>query len=470
MARREQPLTQGNDINVKYSAGVKLSATMDAATIVLLQGTGVDIKVAGCETLACSNSLLEVWEWLDKQTARTQVTVVVGVDSSRLRFLGIRIPVVEQIQRYPLIQTQAEGMLPLSADQVSLAWRTEQDSQGLLCRTVAVRKELLQSVLNQSEQIQAVTPEAVGLAKAWERFGRISEQQCILLYRRKNDFLVAMLRDEHLQRSAVVDAEGADLWNGVPSGLLFQDILTEIEGMGAECEQKLPLYILSENTQDDFLDALNTQIQELGWKTEVVFLEDFPRQDCGLEVLEAFGLALTAITDQCVDYDFQQAETLGQPEETNANAGMQLRKAIMITIALLVFALGISYWSIKKDVKLLHRVMAASHEDLTVQQVLAEQAYRETVARARPDMVDLFQRIQKCQGSILLDTVEFEKGKPAKITATADSYDAAYQFQKELEARNKNVITKTKLLEPRLDQKGNKVKFTITFHYRNFSK
>ena len=44
------------------------------------------------------------------------------------------------------------------------------------------------------------------------------------------------------------------------------------------------------------------------------------------------------------------------------------------------------------------------------------------------------------------------------------------EFQKELEAQNTNVITKVRLLEPRLDQKGEKVKFTIIFHYRNFSK
>ncbi len=464
-------MTQSNNINIKYTAGVKLSATMDAATIVLLQGFGVDIKVAGCETLACSNSLREVWEWLNKQTAGVKVTVVAGVDSSRLRFLDIRIPVVDEPQRYRLIQTQAEAVLPLSADQVDLSWRTEQDSQeGLLCRTVVARKELLQPVLAESERIQAVTPGAVGLVTAWKHFGRNSERQCILLYRREHDFLVAMLRDGHLQRSAVIDAEGADLRNGVPAGLLLQDILAEIEGMSAECEQKLSLFILSENAQDDFLEALYTQIQAPGWKTEITFLEDFSRQGCGFEALEAFGLALTAAADEKVDYDFRRVAALDQPEETNMNAGTQLRKAIAVTIALLVLVLGISYWSMKKDVKLLHRVMAASHEDLTVRHVLAEQAYRETIARARPDIVDLFQRIQKCRGNTSLDTFEFEKGKPAKITATADNYDAAYQFQKELEAQNKNVITKTRLLEPRLDQKGKKVKFTITFHYRNFSK
>ena len=462
-------MTQSDDITVKYAAGVKLSATMNAATIVLLQGAGADIEVAGCETLACSNNLREVWKWIDKQTDGGTVTVVAGVDSSILRFLDIRIPAVDQKQQYPLIQTQAEAVLPLSADQMVLAWRTEPDSQGLLCRTVAARKELLQPVLAKSERNQAAIPEAVGLATAWKRFGRDAEQPCILLHRRESDFLLAMLQDGHLRRSTVIDADGADLRDDLPAGLLVQDILAEIEAVEAGCEQKLPLFILSENAQDDFLDSLYMQIQGAGWNTEIAFLEDFSKWDCGVEALEAFGLALTAITTEPVDYDFRQAEILDRPDETGANAATQLRKAIAITIALLAVGLGISYWGIKKDVKMLHQMMTVSHDDLTVQQVLGEQAYRETVARARPDIMDLFQRIQTCRGKTLLDTIEFEKGKPTKITATADSYDAAYQFQKELEAQNKNVITKSRLLEPRLDQKTKKVKFTITFHYRNFS-
>ena len=463
-------MTESNETTVKYTAGVKLSATMDTAMIVLLKGAGADAGIVGCETLTCSNHLQNIWHWLDKQTAGGSVTVAAGVDSSGIRFLNIRIPAVDESQQYPLIQTQAEAILPLSAEQTALAWRTERNSNGLFCRVAAARKELLTPVLAGTERVQAVSPEAVGLVMAWKHFGGTVKQPCILLHRRKHDFLAAMLKDGRLLQSAVIDADGADLQNGLPAGLLLQDILTEIEQMEAEFSQKLPLFILSENAQDNFLNALCTQIQSPDRKTEISPLENLSKQTIGLESLEAFGLALAAINAQQIDYNFRRVETLNQPKEIDINARTKLRKAIAVTIALLALVLGTSYWSMKKEVKLLNRVMAASHEELTVRQVLAEQAYRETVARARPDIVDLFQRIQKCQGDILLDTFEFEKGKPAKITATGNSYDATYQFQKELESQNKNVITNVRLLEPRLDQKGNKVKFTVTFHYRNFSK
>ena len=459
-------MTPLNDGIKKYTAGVKLSKACDAATIVLLEWTGSDIKVVGCETLTCSGNLREVSSWLDKYASRAELMVVGGVDSSAIRYLDIRIPLVDEPQQHRLLKTQAEAVLPLSADQMALAWQVTQDAQGLLCKTAVIRKQLLP----QSDWIQTISPEAVGLSAVWKRYGDAKQRDCILLHRREHDILAALLKHGHLRHSAVIDADGADLQSGTPAGLLLQDIQAELETIEADCQQKVPLFILSEKPKDDFLDLLCRQIQNSGWESDVVFLEDYPEQDGEIKALEPFGLALAAAMEKRVDYDFRQAERIDLPEQTNAKAGIPFRKAIAITIALLVIALGISYWSIKKDVKLLHRVMAASHEDLTVRQVLAEQAYRETVARARPDIVDLFRRIQKSQGSIPLDTVEFEKGKPVKITATANSYDAAYQFQKELEAQNKNVITKVRLLEPRLDPKGEKVKFTIIFHYRNFSK
>ena len=459
-------MTQPYDDIKKYTAGIKLSATCNAATIVLLEWTGEDRKVVSCETLACSNNLRDVSNWLNKQTNGAEVAIAAGVDSSAIRYLGIRIPLVDEPQQHRLLKTQAEAVLPLSADQMALTWHATQDDQGLLCKTAVIRKQLLP----QSDRIQTVSPEAVGLSTIWNHYGNAKQQHCILLHRREHDILAALVKNGHLQRSAVIDADGIDLKSGSPAGLLMQDIQAELETIEADCQQKVPLFVLSEKPKDDFLNHLCSQIQNSGWKSEVVFLKDYPKQDCQAKETEAFGLALTAVTGKQVDYDFRQAERIDLPEQTNAKAGTQFRNAIAIMIALLVLALGTSYWKAKKDVKLLDKIMSASYEDLTVQQVLKEQSYRETIARTRPDMMDLFERVQKCQKAVVLDTFEFEKGKPVKITATASSYDAAHQFQKELEAQNKNVIKTARLLDPRMDAKGKIIRFTMTFHYRNFSK
>ncbi|MHC5191870.1 MAG: hypothetical protein ACYSOP_06780 [Planctomycetota bacterium] len=461
-------MTQSNNIQANYTAGIKMSPKTDAATVVLLQGRDEDIRVVGCQTMACSGRLTEIRDWLKKQAGGAPVTAAAGVDSSVLRFLDMQLPSVDPAMQYPLIQTQAEAMLPLSSDQTLLAWRTEENAQGLLCRTAAVRKELLRGVLAQSEWIATIAPDAVGLAAAWNHLTHQKQECCFLMLPREHDFLVALLQDGRLLCSAVIDAGEADFQDQTPAELLLQDISTELDAMQTHCEQSPPLLILSENKQDDFLRTLCSRILDRGRQAEIVQLKNHSEQFCKIEATEALGLALAAAGDKPVDYDFRQAEALNQPQQSAGNTNTWLRNAIAVTVALMVAALAASYWSMKKDVKLLGEVIAAKHEDLTVQQVLSEQAYREKVARARPDLADLIDRIQQARGDILLDTLEFEKGKPVKISAVANSYDSAYTMQKNLESQNKGVISKVLLVQPRLDQKG-KVNFSITFHYRNFS-
>lgn len=465
-------MTQSNEVTInetKYTAGIKLAAGADSATIILLERNGTDNTIAACQTIACSRSLREVGPWLVQHGAAGTAQVVAGLDSSCVRFLDIRIPPVDEPQRYPLVQTQAEAALPLSADQMALAWRSEQDEQGLRCRTAAVRRDIAGPLMTETGPVQIVVPEAVGLAEAWNRYSVDGHKHCVLLHRRRHDFLAAVMQGGHLQRSAVIDAEGEEPGSGIPGGLLLQDILIELESIERECDHKVPLYLLSESAEDEFLESLCGQLQSSGWEVEISFLEALTAYDCGADGLEAFGLALAAMPGTPIDFDFKEAERRSRPDPADANLAVQFRNAVAVSLAILLFGLGLSYWGIKKDVRLMRQVMASGHEGLTVQQVLDKQAYREVVARARPDFADLAERIAKCQGSILLNTLEFEKGKPVKITATATSHDDANRFQKDLESENKNVITKAKMMEQRLDQNGKQVHFTMTFHYRNFS-
>jgi hypothetical protein len=453
----------------QYTAGIKLSKSNKTASVVLLEWTGQDSSIVGYKTLTCSNNLQEVIDWLEQHLNGADVEVAAGVDSSSLRYLNIQIPVVDEKQRHGLLKTQAEAKLPLSADQMSLAWQTHQNGRGLHCRTAVIRKQLLQSILSQSDRIGTICPEAVGLAAVWKRYSRSGHQRGILLYRREKDILSAFVQDGHIQSSSVIDADGADLRDGSPAGLLMHDIQAELEIIESETREKMPVVILSETPADEFLSQLCAHIQDGGRTCEIEYLQDV-QNSASVTEMEALGLALEAKAGAPIDFDFRAVEQIGQSAQEDTKAGLGLRKAILITLALLILVLASSYWKTKKDVALMDKVMSSSHEDLTVQQVLDEQSYRETIARARPDLIDLFTRIQKCQKNILLDTLEFEKGKPVKLTATAQSYDAAFEFQKELEAQNKNVIKSAQLLEPRKDAKGEKVRFTLTFQYLNFSK
>ena len=119
-------------------------------------------------------------------------------------------------------------------------------------------------------------------------------------------------------------------------------------------------------------------------------------------------------------------------------------------------------------VRQLRNELAAEAEGLTARAVLERQGYRESVARARLDMLALLTAIQDSRDGLLLDAIEFETGKPIRLTASAGGYDAVYGFQKRLAERPG--VSGVRLIDPRLDEKTGQVRFTMQFHYQHFTK
>jgi Tfp pilus assembly protein PilN len=94
--------------------------------------------------------------------------------------------------------------------------------------------------------------------------------------------------------------------------------------------------------------------------------------------------------------------------------------------------------------------------------------YRQHVAKARPDLLELLDLLRQVQPEgLLLDQFTFERGKPVELRGIADSYEQAYEFQKKLQQRSE--IRQVQLLEPTLDEKTKKINFRIRFLYRSFS-
>jgi hypothetical protein len=69
---------------------------------------------------------------------------------------------------------------------------------------------------------------------------------------------------------------------------------------------------------------------------------------------------------------------------------------------------------------------------------------------------------------ITLDKLDFKLGRPVSITAQTKDAEQMYKFQKSLLAIKG--ITDVKIQNPTRDNKTKKLKFTMTFHYKNFTK
>ena len=109
---------------------------------------------------------------------------------------------------------------------------------------------------------------------------------------------------------------------------------------------------------------------------------------------------------------------------------------------------------------------SASTADLNL--IMQRQTLIKSVAQQRPDLLELLGQINASgDNGIKLESFHFKKGQPVTITGEASGNEQLYKFEKNLQDR-KN-ITSVKM-NPSKDAKTKKIKFTITFHYRNFTK
>jgi Tfp pilus assembly protein PilN len=108
-----------------------------------------------------------------------------------------------------------------------------------------------------------------------------------------------------------------------------------------------------------------------------------------------------------------------------------------------------------------------SVSDFDMNQLVKRQQLIRTVARERPDLLDLLKLVNESgDRGIKLTALNFKKGQPVSITGEASSNDQLSRFEKSLQ--------KTKGIEQvnytaNANAKRKKITFTITFRYKNFS-
>jgi hypothetical protein len=97
------------------------------------------------------------------------------------------------------------------------------------------------------------------------------------------------------------------------------------------------------------------------------------------------------------------------------------------------------------------------------------QALLKTVARHRPDVLGLLTALNAGKNDgIVLDSLHFKKGQPVTIAGQAGNTEQMWAFEKNLRAQKD--MTNVAIVNPTQDSKTKKIKFTITFSYKGFSR
>ena len=106
---------------------------------------------------------------------------------------------------------------------------------------------------------------------------------------------------------------------------------------------------------------------------------------------------------------------------------------------------------------------------MSCSELLEREKLIKIIAGQRPDLLSLLKEINAGESKgVLLDDFTFKKGQPIKIAGQADNAESLYKFQKNLLAQ-KN-IKEVKIQSTSVDRKSKKVKFSMTFHYKNFTR
>jgi hypothetical protein len=101
--------------------------------------------------------------------------------------------------------------------------------------------------------------------------------------------------------------------------------------------------------------------------------------------------------------------------------------------------------------------------------IIEKQKLMETVADYRPDILELLSQISSIEANgIMLSGFDFKRGQTIKIKGSASDNDRLYRFQEDIEGLKdiQNVVISSSTL----DEKTKKIEFTISFHYKDFTK
>ena len=411
--------------------------------------------------------------------------VVVGFNTAGVAFYRISTPAVKEKEIAAIVKLQAETRLPLPTEQVEIAWRAGRIHDNEMTVTIAAgKRERLQEFV---ENVRGLEPGKIlldceGIVKAWRTFfgGNASAGEAAIVSMGARSTQICLAESGQLGNAAVLDIGVDDLSEEEPAvgqtevteGFV-QDVRSVLELFGYTEPAELPVFVLSDGSSaiksivvslvSAGLDARAAEplSKELGVAGEIGAGELY-----GYRV--PIGLALMELE---AEEELNIFERLYRPSrQKEKGRWLYSPKAAGVVAAVMMVMLVIVCYAV--DVAgpgAIEKRLRTSVSDADMNLLVQRQKLIRTVATERPDLLELLNYINSSGSKgILLDSLQFKKGQAVSITGQADNPDLLYKFQESL--LTKSGIKQVEIQNATKDPKGDKFKFTITFHYKNFTK
>jgi hypothetical protein len=408
--------------------------------------------------------------------------VVVGFNSAGVAFYRINIPAVSEEETRAMVKLQAETRLPLPPEQMQLAWRADQIGNGQVGVTIAAaRKRPLEEFV---ESVGSLEPAKIlldceGIVKAWETIFAGNETNATVVSIAAGNTQVCLVENGRLNNAVVMETGMEDFSAGPEDEQaqaferFIQDMMSVLELFGYTEQGELPVFVLSDG--GPAYVSIVSSLRSAGLDARVA-LPDTK----GLTVPNEIGIsgifeyrvpighgvmALESGEKELNIFEYLYKPTV---KEEKKSWIYSLKAAFAISAAMLILLLAISYALDVASPGSIEKRLKTSGSEADIDLLMQRQKLIKAVAQQRPDMLDLLGQVNVSgETGIKLESFHFKKGQMVTISGQASGNEQLYKFEKSLQDRQgiKNVK-----MTSSPDTKTKKLKFTTTFHYKNFTK
>jgi len=313
-----------------------------------------------------------------------------------------------------------------------------------------------------------------GMAKAWQSLFSNREAQALLLSIGEDSAQVCLVQNGQVSRAGVLDMGMAALSSASAAVGVMDRFLHELQIMltsfGWDGTGPWPVVVLSDGGEAitrlvEQLNAAQIPAKAAVADTRTMRLPaDFGAAQA-YEYRTPLGLALIALDRSSGTLNLFDRVLREQEEEKAASAWRSVALAGVAAAVMLMGLLATVYFTDLTSAKRWD-AMAKQPE---FQASLQHQSLVKTVARNRPDLLELLTLINAGQNDgIVLDAFQFKKGQAVAVTGQADNMEQMWKFQANLRAQKD--LKNAEIMNAAPDSKTKKIKFTIAFQYKEFTK
>jgi len=422
---------------------------------------------------------------VDSTAGDDRKNMVAGFSSAGVVFNRIEVPAAAAAETESIVRLQAESRLPLSADQMELAWRTGHASNGQMPVTMAAaRTEHLQAFV---ENIRDIAPARImldceGIVKAWRSFFGGDERKAVVISAAADNCQICLAEDGELVNAVVFDMGTEDFSAGrvetEATERFVRDVGSVLEMFGYGDPGELPIVVLSDG--GDAIKTMVAALESAGLNARAV-MPDIGQmvEDGGLDADGVYdyrlpiGLGLAALESRGDELNI--FERLYRPLEKVDEKSLlsSVKHAVVIAGAMLVVFLLVSYAVDRAkpgaiDNAIAKALVEKDLSDTDMKELINRQGLRKAIAAQRADMLGLIKLVNDiAQSGIKLQEIDFKMGQLAGISGESPGQDQVYKFEKDLNANK--YIKDAKIQSQSRDAKSKKYKFSIEFRYKNFS-